>query len=325
MTHPIVPYARTAYASGWAASGGPMTDRVRAGCIAAIEWAIAHADDPDVIEATLKLGSLEGVWALIYARRDQLYADNVQAVLDAWKQFVRGIDVKQFVRAIRSQAGLNEAVNKTTVEYAAGLILGALMNWLSNHDWLKLQTAVANAIQSGLAEGQVGAMALVADKNGATGFSFDKAFADASQQYANNPYLAGVTGWIGALLEAIAKLLGKKMAQAVDNGDSWDDMNEEAEEILNDPVDATHYIIDQITHLAISAGILWWLRGVGAANIWYITAGDERVCAECDSAEANSPYQIMDVPTPPLHTRCRCSLYTDDPLSGDLIAQYLGE
>ena len=69
--HPIAPYARTAYAQGWAASGGPMTGRVKAGCIAAVEHAIEHADDPHILEVMLHLGKLEGAWALIYQRREE--------------------------------------------------------------------------------------------------------------------------------------------------------------------------------------------------------------------------------------------------------------
>ena len=69
--HPIAPYARTAYAQGWAASGGPMTARVKAGCVAAVEHAIAHAEDPRILEVMLHLGRLEGAWALIYQRREE--------------------------------------------------------------------------------------------------------------------------------------------------------------------------------------------------------------------------------------------------------------
>ncbi len=327
MTHPITPYAKSAYATGWAASGGPMTDRVRAGCIAAIEWAIEHSDEPDVIEATLKLGSLEGVWASIYDRRDRLYNDNVDTTLSAWKTFVSGLDIKSIVQAVRHQARVAEAtsVDKTTAEYAATIILAQLMGLMATANWLKLRNAVENAISSGLAEGQAGAMALLADKIGAVGFSFDKAFDDAKKAYADNPYLQSVNNWIGSLMDAVAKATGKTIAKSIADGDDPEATNDAADEAISNPEQPTTYIIDQLTHLGISAGILWWLRSNGVANIWYITAGDERVCAQCDDAEANSPYYIQDVPTPPLHSRCRCSIYTDDPMSGDLIASYLGD
>lgn len=325
MTHPIISYAKTAYATGWAASGGPMTDRVRAGCVAAIQFAVEHADDPDVIEATLKLGSLEGVWALIYERRAKLFQDGISSVADSWSIFTKGLNVNSIVSAVRNQAGLTEAIklDKTTAEYAAAIILSLLMDLMTQADWITLRNAVVNALNSGLAEGQVGAMALLADRIGATGFNFDKAFADAKLAYANNPYLSSVNNWLSSLMQMVAKLAGKKAAQSIANGDSSEDMENAISEALRNPGDAIQYIIDQLIHLGISAGILWWLRSNGAANIWFITAGDDRVCAQCDDAEANSPYYISDLPTPPLHSSCRCSIYTDDPLSGDLIASYI--
>jgi hypothetical protein len=66
--------AREAYAMGWAASGGHMTDGIRAGSVAAVELALAHWDQPGILEATLHLGHLEGIWASIFDRRLQLPA-----------------------------------------------------------------------------------------------------------------------------------------------------------------------------------------------------------------------------------------------------------
>ena len=86
-----------------------------------------------------------------------------------------------------------------------------------------------------------------------------------------------------------------------------------------------NYVLDTMTHLAISAGILWWFQRNGVyANIWFITAGDMKVCAQCDDAEVGSPYAISEVPAPPLHPNCRCSLYTDESMSVDLIDSYVG-
>src|SRR5579859_1645562 len=58
----IAEQAREAYAEGWARTGGPLTDRVKAGCIAAVEMAREHPHDAGILEATLRLGSLEGTW-----------------------------------------------------------------------------------------------------------------------------------------------------------------------------------------------------------------------------------------------------------------------
>lgn len=326
MTHPIVPYARTAYATGWAASGGPLTGRVKDRCEAAIRYAIDHADDPYVLEATLQLGSLEGVWAAIFARRTQLYADNVAKVMDAWKAVVSSVDVATVVRTVRQQAGLAEAKkDKTTAAFATTLILIQLSSLMLRSNWLTLRAAVEDALASGSAEGQADAMALLADQIGATGFDFDKAFADAKAQLGSgNPLLASVDNWLGQLVNEVATAAGGALAQAIADEEDPSALDGALEDYLDNPDGPMNYVLDNMTHLAISAGILWWFQRNGVyANIWFITAGDQKVCNQCDDAEVGSPYAISEVPAPPLHPNCRCSLYTDESMSVDLIDSYV--
>lgn len=324
--HPIEPYARTAYAMGWAASGGPMTDRVQAGCVAAIQYAQDHEHDPAVLEATLRLGHMEGVWASIFARRTQLYADNTAKVERAWKLLVSSLDLPAIVKAVRAQAGVTEKDrDKTTTAYASLLVLNALAGAIGTKQWNTLRDELQAALNAGLGEGQAGAMALLADTiSQSTGFDFDRAFADAKQELgADNPFLVSVDNWLSQLMDVVSTYIGGVLAQSIADDDDYDDMLDEFGDELSDPKRPMSYIIDQLTHLAISAGILWFYRRNGVANIWFITVGDEAVCPMCDDAEATSPYEISDVPTPPLHPNCRCSLYTDDSMSSDLIDGYL--
>src|SRR5947209_8774166 len=53
----IAGYARHAFAAGWARSGGPMTERVKAACQVAVQLAYEHAHDPGILEVALDLGS----------------------------------------------------------------------------------------------------------------------------------------------------------------------------------------------------------------------------------------------------------------------------
>jgi hypothetical protein len=324
--HPIAPYARTAYAMGWAASGGPLTNRVKERCEKAVRFAVDHADDPHVLEATLQLGSLEGVWATIFDRRTQLYADNVAKVTGAWKTVVSSVDVATVVRTVRQQAGVTEAKkDKTTAAFAASLILIQLTTLMLHSNWLTLRAAVEDALASGSAEGQTDAMALLADQMGRTGFNFDKAFADAKTKLgAGNPLLASVDNWLGQLMSEVATAAGGALAQAVADDEDPSALEDALGDYLDDPEGPMNYVLDSMTHLAISAGILWWLQRNGVySNIWFITAGDQKVCNQCDDAEVGSPYAISEVPAPPLHPNCRCSLFTDESMSVDLIDSYV--
>jgi hypothetical protein len=324
--HSIVPYARTAYAIGWATSGGPLSDRVKTRCESAIRYAIDHADDPHVLEATLKLGSLEGVWAAIFDRRARLYADNVAKVAHAWKTLVSSVDVATVVRTVRQQAGLSEAKkDKTTAAYATTLILVQLSALMLHSNWLALRAAVEDALASGSAEGQADAMALLADQVGATGFDFAKAFADAKAQLGTgNPLLASTENWLGQLINEVATAAGDALAQSIADGEDPSTLDGVLGDFLDNPEGPMNYVLDTMTHLGISAGILRWYQLNGVyANIWFITAGDEKVCNQCDDAEVGSPYVISDVPAPPLHPNCRCSLYTDESMSANLVDSYV--
>jgi 2'-5' RNA ligase len=52
FTDSLAEAARSAYAAGWALSGGPMTDQVRAGCTAAVAHATENRDDPGILEVS---------------------------------------------------------------------------------------------------------------------------------------------------------------------------------------------------------------------------------------------------------------------------------
>lgn len=326
MPHPIEPYAAQAYIEGWTRSGGPMTDRVRAGYVAALDFAVAHADHPGVLEATLKLGSLEGVWAQIYDRRQKLYDDSIVAVLDAWRALVASLDISALVRAVRHQAGLAEAkADQTTAQYAAALVLAQLQGLMIRGDWLTLRQAVQDALANGSAEGQASAMALLADRIGKAGsFDFDAAFNDAVAQFgALTPMAASVDAWLGQLLNLVSTQAGNAIAQSIADGDNPDDTEGDATDALSTPTRSVTHFVDYLVHLAITAGILWWYRSNGVPQVWFITAGDQLVCPMCDDAEANSPYELANAPQPPLHVNCRCSLYTDNELPASLVDAYL--
>lgn len=323
--HPIVPYARTAYAQGWAASGGPLTDRVIAGSIAAIGMAIEHADDPNVIEATLQLGQLEGMWALIFDRRTALYDEQVATVAKYWKSFAADLDVAALVAAIRNQTiRTQEKVSSSTIDAAIALILALLMPFAVGVKWWNLRKRVAAGLAAGEAEGTADALALVAQQLGYSVFNFELAFSDALDLVDQEELDAAVDQWLTNMLDVISSELGKKLASMAADGASADEMTQAATDILSGTASrGLVTVVDNYVHGAITDGMMGFYRTNGVGSVWWITAGDNTVCPICDENEGNSPYPIMDCPQPPEHVNCRCSLYTDDPLPGDLVAPYL--
>lgn len=314
--HPLAPYAREAYAAGFARSGGPMTDRVKAGCVAAVTYACQHADRPHILEATLRLGSLEGLWAAIYARRDDLAAKHAAATTAVWRKALTHDAIAAAVRDFRRRAGLlaedTTDAQQRRAQLAADAIAAAnlmLATLPYGGAWTALRAALRDAIAAGQAEGVVGAIALAAEQAGEIGIDWDLAFTHAYAALARLDELwADADGWLAKMLDRAAADLGRALAQAAERGDSYEEMLAAALDVLGgEDVDAVAFVVDWALNTGLAQGALDLYTSEGVTDVDWVTAGDVRVCPRCDANEANSPYSPQDFPSCPDHPRCRCT------------------
>jgi hypothetical protein len=309
--HPIAPYARHAYAAGLARSGGPINTRTRAGCRAAVALACEHADDPQIFEVTLKLGSLEGTWAAIFDRRDQLAADQIKLVTDVWRSAFTSQAIADMVRDFRKSLtdGVTEADSDQGILArairAVKILLGALPY---GEAWAKIRTALRNAVAAGRAEGVADAVALAAERTGRIGLDFNIAFTHAYEQLAKLEDLWGeADGWLGRMLGRATDQLGRALAAAAEAGAPYADMLAAATDILDSPdTDAVSFIVDWALNTGMAQGALSLYRSEGVTRVSWLTAGDLRVCPICEENEQKSPWAIEDFPDIPAHPRCRC-------------------
>lgn len=306
MDHPIAPFAHAAFCTGFASTGATVTDHVRAGHDAAILMAIENWEDPNIIEATLNLGKLEGVWANIFARRKELYDSCLADFSDAWQKIWQSDIVPFLVKTIRQQAGIFERDTTPSVEYAAAIVLSQLQRIIPLPMWQELRLAVGDSITSGQATGVADAMELLADRIDVLGFDFNKAFTDAKRRFDGDPtMLAQVDQWLDKMLQVVVNDTAKKLIKLIKD----DATKEEMELFLTEQLSKGNsrvfiVMLDMIIHTAITAGILWFFRSSGVAQVYFITAGDDSVCPECDAIEGQNPYPISDAPFPPIHPNC---------------------
>lgn len=312
MAHAIELFAREAFAAGWAASGGPMTDRVRAACAVAVETAVEHADDPRILEVTLDLGKLEGMWALLFARREEQQRAHMRLVADAWRPMIGREAVTSMVDGFRQRAGLTEAAADWAAILAeAKAAARAMLTALAEHSgWTKLRTAIRNALAAGRAEGMVNAVAIAAEQatTGAMRLDWNIAFKDAYQSLERLDELWGdADGWLGRTIDRAAGDLGRLLARQAEDGASREETIDAAADLLagTDP-ESVAFVVDWAMTTAADEGALSLYRSEGVLQVDVITAGDGRVCSACIDAEAGSPWQISDAPRMPLHPVCRC-------------------
>lgn len=307
LEHPIAAPAREAFAAGWALSGGPLTERVKAASTAAVQTAIAHADDPHILEVTIDLGKLEGMWAKLFQRREEKQAEHTRLVTDAWQPLITRDAVTAMVDRFRTHTGLTEADRDLRAEAlaAARNMLQALATLTG---WTALRQRLRDAIAAGNAEGMVNAVAIAAERAGTVGLDWNIAFKDAYESLARLDELWGnADGWLGRMLDRATTDLGRALAQGAEAGASRDEMIDAAMDILgSEDVDAVAFTVDWAMTTAADDGALRLYRSQGVQQVDVVTAGDGRVCQTCIDYEAGSPWPALDVPRLPTHPVCRC-------------------
>ncbi|MFD9564352.1 2'-5' RNA ligase family protein [Streptomyces sp. NPDC059994] len=315
FAHPMEPVAREAFATGWALSGGPMTARVRLACETAVRIATEATDDPDILKATIDLGRLEGMWALLFQRREDQQAAHTRLVTAAWRALLGRDAVAVMVDSLRWRARMTEARDpernsiRTEALAAAKAMLHALADLAG---FSALRVAIRNAIAAGRAEGMVNAVAIAAERANTIGLDWNLAFKDAYQALERLDELwADAGGWLGRTLDGAAADLGRVLADSAEAGLSREEMIDAALDVLTADEGAVAFTVDWAMTTAADEGALSLYQSEGVLQIDIITAGDGRVCPACIDAETGSPWRMGDQPRMPLHPSCRCCYAAD--------------
>lgn len=288
--------ARLAYIQGWVRSLGPMTPRVAAGCKAAVALAQTRADDPDVLEATLKLGELEGHWAAIYRDREAVHTKYGKAITAAYRALCKAtLDVPGEVRLFRRM--LDDGTDTRT---AATVVAHRLMGQALTTSAPQYRAAI-NTIRDGIAAanqaGRDAATLLLGPRETADNNSGSN---DDDDQRAAGALLLLVRGNTTDVADQLASLADdgateEEMVAAIEDGTSGD--AEVASDLLG----------DSLLGQAFGAGMVAAFVAAGLTQALFITAGDHKVCPRCDELEQGNPYLLLDLPPLGQHPRCRCT------------------
>ena len=323
--------ALEAFTTGWVLSGAPLSERYPPRAVAAITTALDYAGDPGVLEVTLDLGHLEGIWATIYARRDALIRKHTKRVMAAWNAIVRDLDTRQLVSRFRSAIYLPAETTNPHGQFWRDTAIATALAWLRQiytaSGFGDLVAAITDAIRSGMAEGEAGALALAASRQGKTGFGIAAAFKTAYKRLGGSFTIGSkAQDAVTRIIDGAGSDAGRKLASLAADGASAGDMNSAAEDVVSGPgVQSVSIWLDWAMYAAIGTAALDLYGSANAQTVKWITAGDRYVCASCETNEADSPFPVDDVPPYPGHPRCRCYLDSDDPgLSAQLMAYYFG-
>ena len=301
------PAAREAFADGWASvRDAPMTDEVRAASIAATAWACEHADRPDVLEATIKIGQLEGTWALIYQRREKREQQHQAVVLAAWAKFLQLVALDELVSSFHAQAPnlpdqSPQAIQLQALAIARQAFIGTNM---ADPAYRQLLDSITTALADAQAEGAAAGHAI----RGRTD-SMSAAYDDARDQitdlsaWGKAPAVAAqiMSGAASTLARILAKGFAAKLTAASLLAAVLAALTDRGSRVVAAPLD-----VAMSGAYAQGAMAVYAADGVTMVNFW--TAGDSRVCATCQGLEDGNPYQLDAAPSPDQHPNCRCVL-----------------
>lgn len=318
-------YARTAYAQGWAASGGPLTDGVHAGCVAVMDMASRWCDRPEVLEVALHLGHLEGVWATVFERRMKLFAEQTRIMKRLWRELTKDVDVAGAVTILRQQVGLSEAIDRDwlrRVKAAARAVAQRILQWLPGTTaWQTIRDAMRNLVVASRAEGYADAVGVAASEQHLLGYDFDLAFQHAYDALENlGDTWAQSDAWLERMLGGVADEFGRTLGDLAAQGAEYSQMVAAGLDVLQDTVvdeGVVGFMVDWAASAGLSRGALDLYRSENVEQVSWLTAGDGRVCPVCEDYESESPYLISDFPDMPAHPRCRCVAYAEFTLSSD--------
>lgn len=317
---PIEACVRQAFAAGWASSGGPMTDRVRAASVAAVALATEHADDPQILEVAVDLGRLEGMWATLFSRREKLIAQHTAIVNAAWSDLISPRMLRDGIYQLRAELGLTEADSDDDPEdddAVNGAVMAAAVATLRSlpeqPGWGALLTALRDSLAAGRAEGAVAAVAIAAERAKRRGLNWDTAFGDAVQQLQRLDDLwSDAADWLGRLAARATQDLTRALTSTV-RGTFTDMLNAAVDALTGAASTSVAFTVDWAMTTAAALGG----QGIyqAATVISWTSVGDGRVCATCEYNEAGSPYTPGDLPAMPAHPKCRCTTSADIDLS----------
>lgn len=320
--------AADAYLAGWALTGAPLTERVQAGCYAAVGCALEHPRDPGILEAALDLGHLEGIWATVYQRRERLLRKHLSAVLAAWNACMADLDprdaAKRFRQAIYlpAEAATKDPTKRWWQDTAIATALGWLRGVYHAGGYDALVAAIEDAIREGMAEGEADALAVAASQQGKTGFDIAAAFTVARQRLANDHSVTQMAAAAAtAIIDGAAYDAGRRLASMAADGASEDEMASAVQDVTagSDVRSVRAYLGDAIW-AGIGAAVTALYRAARVQIDW-ITDGDP--CQACQACERGSPYAPGAVPDYPQHPHCKCELSTSSRLPIALLAAFL--
>lgn len=249
---------------------------------------------------TVDLTDLKGIWVPFFTRRLKLHEEAKATMVAAWRE------TQPDWEPVLSKAGVRETAVDPGIVADLTAAIAAIVRDADLAAKLAIELAKAEA------EGQTGALALAADIAGEVNFDWDLAFTTAHEALKDLPSIQSTAvSDMSSVGASTVTDLGQALAQQLEDGASYADLIDTLSTVWDDAAALTYWM-DVAMSAALSQGALDLYMAEGVTSVDWVTAGDARVCQECEADEVGSPYDpALPMPVPPQHGFCRCCLSAD--------------
>jgi SPP1 gp7 family putative phage head morphogenesis protein len=285
-----------------------LTERARRACLAA--YRVAEAVPSPSGLPSLLLGQLEGIWAVIYGRREEIEKLHAGAFKEILKSISK-LDWQSIVDAVETQLLIDPSISgKMLANEIQTRIVSMISGDLPPDARAAWRSTISAALVDGTAEGQTAATAIL---KGAASIDWELTAAEAKAALDRGVGLGDtVDTWILKQTHGLGYQVSRKLAALWDAGASKQEMITAIMEMLGSTENIASVLLDTAIGQAISQGALDTYSAANIQKADFVTAGDSRVCPTCSSAEDGNPYSLYGCPQPPLHIRCRCTVAPSD-------------
>jgi len=258
-------------------------------------------------------GLPESIRPAVVARRSRLRRKHLKAVADAWDACIGELDARAMVRDFREDAGLITKAANPDQDWWKKTGTAAALAWLAGigntSGYGALVTAVEDAIQSGMAEGQADALAAAAAKQGTAGVSIAAAFTTAYGALAGDPAVGEqAQGTIERVIAGAGADIGKVLTDSAEAGAGEQEMTTAAVDAVTGTGARTlgAWIGDAIQSAIGSGAVSLWTQQAQAQDapilVNWVTDGSP--CNACSDNEDSGPYLPEQCPSYPEHPNC---------------------
>lgn len=253
---------------------------------------------------TLKFGELTGIWAAVYRRRDQQEADADREALAAWRGLIGDVDLADIIDLATENPpppGNDEQARlrrQHLQQVLAAAVLARLTLLARQPGWARLLAVLAAALATARAAG--------ADAGDAVASGADEIAAGQAPGAGAAEETAAYT-LAAEALRGIATAVARVLLAGAADGATTAQLRKAAAGVLADALALTLAVATAVA-AAFSTGLTATYQARGLSELDFVTAGDAAVCTQCASAEDHNPYPAAQVPQPPVHPNCRCTL-----------------